>query len=341
MATTAGRWYGWVHGTSAAPRALAAAAVAVACALADPGAALARETVTFSYQSSSTLIAVMRHQGILKQRLDELGFDAQFKSFTSGLAEAINAGSVDFHGDIADAATVFTLAAGAPVTYYARETSAPSAQAIIVPADSPIKTVADLKGRSVAVSKGSGTNFLLNAALARAGLTNQDIEPRYLRPVDAASAFRNGRVDAWSIWDPFLAIEELGGKVRVLSDGSDGLALYTRYFQVTTSFAKKHPEVVQVVFDTLRETGKWVKDHPDEAAELLAPIWGDVTPEVVKHVNARRSYEIVPVPDAASDQERQRIADVFFEAGLIPAKLDAASIEVWTPTQAVQPTASN
>ena len=296
-------------------------------------AAQANETVSISYQRSSTLFILLKRTGALEKKLNAMGYDVSWHEFSTGLLQSLNAGSVDLHADVADAFALFTQAANAPLTYYAEETSAPSAQAIIVPPDSPIHSIADLKGKRVAVSKGSGCNFLLIAALAKAGLTIKDIQVRYLEAPDALAAFRGGNIDAWAIWDPFLAAQQRDAHVRVIADGTGGVAQYNRFYTATTAFADKHPDVIRVVFDELNETGKWVKAHPQEAAQILGPLWGDIPAPTVELANSRRSYDIVPVK---RDQlgEQQRIADTYFAAGLIPNSLKATDIRIWTPPAA-------
>ncbi|RAU43402.1 MULTISPECIES: aliphatic sulfonate ABC transporter substrate-binding protein [unclassified Pseudomonas] len=293
-------------------------------------AAQAEQVIDIGYQRSSTLWILLKNDGQLEQRLKPLGFTVNWHEFSSGLLSAMNAGSVDLHADVADAFALFTQAANTPLTYYARENPSPSAQAIIVQDASPIRTVADLKGKRVAVSKGSGSNFLLISALKKAGLTLADITPVYLEAPDGVAAFSSGNVDAWAIWDPFLATQQREHHVRVIADGKDGIANYNRFYVANTRFAKAHPDVLQVVFDTLRDTGQWVKGHPQEAAKKLAPLWGNIPPETVELANSRRSYDIVPVK---VDQlaEQQRIADYYYEAKLIPKPLTISDIAVWTP----------
>ncbi|MGF6753375.1 aliphatic sulfonate ABC transporter substrate-binding protein [Paraburkholderia sp. GAS42] len=293
--------------------------------------AQANETVSISYQRSSTLFILLKRTGALEKKLNALGYDVSWHEFSAGLLQSLNAGSVDLHADVADAFALFTQAANAPLTYYAEETSAPTAQAIIVPSDSPIHTVADLKGKRVAVAKGSGCNFLLLAALAKAGLTINDIQVRYLEAPDALAAYRGGNIDAWVIWDPFLAAQQRETHARVVADGTGGVAQYNRFYTATTSFAEKHPDVLRAVFDELNETGKWVKAHPQEAAQILGPLWGNIPAPTVELANSRRSYDIVPVK---RDQlgEQQRIADTYRSAGLIPNALKATDIRIWTPT---------
>lgn len=286
------------------------------------------ETLDISYQRSSTLLMLLKRNGALEERLKPLDFEIKWHEFSSGLLSSLNAGSVDLHADVADAFALFTQAANAPLTYYAKEDSQPAAQAILVAKDSPIRNIAELKGRKVAVSKGSGSHFLLLSALQKAGLSSNDIQPQYLEAPDALAAFVNGQVDALSIWDPFLSSQERSGKVRVLANGSDGIAAYYRFYMATTTFAEQHPQVLQIVFDELQKTGRWVKEHPREAAEILAPLWGNLPVEVVEQANSHRSYSVIPVRRDELD-EQQRIADLYQQAHIIPQKLNARDIRIW------------
>lgn len=293
----------------------------------------ARETVRISYQRSSTLLTLIKQNGTLEKKLAPLGVDVSWHELQgNALLQALNNGSVDIHADVADAYALFTQAANAPLTYFAKETSAPTAQAVIVPADSPIRTVADLRGRRVTVLKGSGAHYLLLTALRQAGLKATDIDLRFLDHQDGVTAYSSGAVEALSVWDPLLGAQLEGGRSRVLADGRHTGVEYARYYTATTSYAKTHPQVLRVVFDELQATGRWVKANPKEAAQRLAPLWGNVPPEVVERVNARRSYDIVPV-EREGLAELQRIADTFREAGLIQRELKATEVPIWSPAQ--------
>jgi sulfonate transport system substrate-binding protein len=289
------------------------------------------DTIRIGYQKSSTLTAILKTNGELEKALAPLGVRVSWHEFTSGLPllEAINTGNIDFGADVADTVPLFAQAAGAKLAYIAEEAASPSAQAILVGAESPIKTLADLKGKKVAVTKGAGSHFLLLAALAKSGLSFKDISPAYLTPADGRAAFIGGNVDAWVAWDPFLTSAQRQSNARVLSDGSNGLASYKRYYLSSAAFADRRGDVLNAIFGKLDETGKWVKAHQDEAATLLAHLWG-IDAATVKEANSHRSYK-VGIVTAPGLSEQQRIADAFFAEGLLPVKVNAGDARIWTP----------
>jgi sulfonate transport system substrate-binding protein len=304
-------------------------AIALTCALALP--AQARETVRIGYQKSSTLITLLKTEGTLEKALGKDNIDISWHEFPSGLPllEALNIGNVDISADVADTVPIFAQAAQAKLTYFAEESPSPSAQAIVVPKESPITQLADLKGKKVAVTKAAGSHYLLIAALNKAGLTFADIQPAYLTPADGRAAFENGKVDAWVTWEPFLTGVQRQLPSRVIADGV-GLASYKRYYLTSTAYANAHPEVLKRVYQQLQEAGSWIKKNPRDAAEVLGPLWGNLDVETVEAANAHRSYQVEPVK---ADQlgEQQKIADAFFAAGLLPKAVDAKDVGIWKP----------
>lgn len=291
----------------------------------------AQETLRIGYQKSSTLITLLKTQGTLEKTLNANHIDVTWHEFPSGLPllEALNVGNVDISADVADTVPIFAQAAQAKLTYFAQEAPSPSAQAIVVRKDSPIQQLSDLKGKKIAVTKAAGTHYLLIAALAKAGLEFSDIEPAYLTPADGRAAFENNKVDAWVTWEPFLTSVQRQLPTRTLADGT-GLASYKRYYLTGTPYAKAHPEVLKVVYEQLEKAGKWVKTHPQDAAKVLGPLWGNLDVATVEAANAHRSYQVQPV---TVDQlgEQQKIADAFFKAGLLPKAVDAKDLQTWKP----------
>lgn len=293
--------------------------------------AQAETQLRIGYQKSSTLISLLKSQGTLEKALADQDIRVSWHEFASGqpLLEALNVGNIDLSADVADTVPVFAQAAGAQLAYFARETPSPAAQAILVRDGSPLRNLADLKGKKVAVTKAAGAHYLLIAALAKAGLKFSDIQPAYLTPADGRAAFENGKVDAWVIWEPFLSAAQRQLPTRTL-EGSQGLASYQRYYLTSGRFAAEHPEVLQTVYSELAKAGDWLRANPAEAARILGPLWGNLDPAIVEQANGRRSYQVRPVePDGLGEQ--QKIADAFFAEGLLPRVVDTRAVATWQP----------
>lgn len=278
--------------------------------------ALAQEKVVrIGYQKYGTLI-LLKNKGLLEEKLKPLGYSVKWAEFPAGpqLLEALNAGAIDF-GNTGEAPPVFAQAAGAPLIYVGYEPAAPQGEAILVPKGSPLKTVADLKGKTVALNKGSNVHFLLVKALEKAGVAYTDIKTAFLTPADARAAFERGSVDAWAIWDPFQAAAEKTIEARQLADGTGIVSNYQFYFS-TKAFVDQAPQVVDAILAGVAEVGAWVKANPKAAAETFSPLIGIPAP-ILEVALARQQYDVKPLtPQVAAEQ--QKVADAFFALGLIP-----------------------
>ncbi|MGP9767220.1 aliphatic sulfonate ABC transporter substrate-binding protein [Halomonas sp. AOP13-D3-9] len=290
------------------------------------------EELRIGYQRSSTLMSVLRDNNSLEEKLAEQGVTIDWYEFTSGLPmlESLNVGNIDISADVADTVPIFAQAAGADLTFYASEAASPSGQALIVLEDSDIETLEDLAGKRITVTRGAGNHYLLIAALESVGLTLDDVQVSYLPPADARAAFSQGSVDAWIAWEPFLSTSRATLETRTITDGSDGLASYKRYYLATTPYAEANPEVIATVYDALYEAGLWIKANPEEASELLSPLWGDLDPEIVQNALQNRSYDVQPVT-LEGLSEQQKIADAFLAADILPNAVDALDSKIWQP----------
>ena len=168
------------------------------------------------FQKGSLNLALLKSLGLLEKRLP--ASKISWAEFPAGpqLLEALAVGSVDF-GATGDAPPVFAQAANKDLFYVGAEPPKPDSSAILVKPDAPLKSLADLKGRRIALQKGSSAHFLLVQTVKKAGLQWAEIQPVYLPPADARAAFERGAVDAWVIWDPYYAAAEVDGPVRVLA----------------------------------------------------------------------------------------------------------------------------
>jgi sulfonate transport system substrate-binding protein len=304
--------------------------LAVAGGFSSAALAAEPERLRIGFQKSSTLAIFLKSRGLLEKALGPLGVTVQWHEFTSGLPllEALNIGALDISADVADAVPPFALAAGARLTYYAIETPSPQAQAIVVPRDSGITSVAQLKGQKVAFAKGAGAHYLLLEALVKSGLTIADIEPAYLSPADGRAAFESGNVAAWVIWDPFLAAVQRQSGARILVDGV-GLSSYRRFYLAATPYAQRRADAIAIVYTELQRAGAWIKANPVAAAEWNGPVIG-LDAATVEAANLRRTYRVQPV-DAEALAEQQRIADAFTQAKIIPRKVNVSESAVWRP----------
>ncbi|SAL82204.1 aliphatic sulfonate ABC transporter substrate-binding protein [Caballeronia terrestris] len=309
------------HAASAARRTLLKGAGALAASLVLPTAAFAQgdaKTLRIGYQKYGNFV-VLKARGTLEKRLAAQGVAVQWLEFPAGpqLLEGLNAGAVDV-GTVGETPPIFAQAAGVDFVYIGNEPPAPHGEAIVVPENSPIKTVAELRGKKVAFNKGSNVHYLLVKALQQAKLTYADIQPVYLAPADARAAFVQGSVDAWVIWDPYLAAIERQANARVIANG-DGLVRNTQYYLSARKFATAQPQLLRELLAELDSVDKWGRDNVPEVARLLSPLVGLEAPTLEVALK-RTAYGVQPVT-AETLAYQQQIADTFNELKLIPKKL--------------------
>ncbi|HEY9879389.1 MAG TPA: sulfonate ABC transporter substrate-binding protein [Leptolyngbyaceae cyanobacterium] len=277
------------------------------------------QVVRMGHQKYGTL-SIVRMQRAIEKQLEPLGIAVRWNQFATGpqLLEALNAGRLDF-GHAGEAPPVNAQAAGASLLYVGSQPPNPRGEAILVPPDSPIREISDLKGKKVAFNKGSNVHYLVVKALEKAGLTYSDIEPVFLPPADARAAFEQKNIDAWAIWDPFFAAAQHATDARILTDGQ-GIVANREFFLSSQQFAQAHPDRLQVILKVIAETAEWAKPRPREVAQLISPLVG-IDIEVLTQVSARTSYGLNPItPEVVAYQ--QELADTFHQLKLIPRQID-------------------
>jgi len=289
--------------------------------------ATAAKVVRIGHQKFDPFTLV-KARGGLEKRLQPLGISVEWKEFQSGppMLEALNVGSIDI-GRTGDAPPVFAQAANAPLLYIGGSAPKDRSSGILVPANSAIQTLADLRGKKIAFTKGSSANYLLAKALKSAGIKWADIEPANLTPADARAAFQQGNVDAWVIWDPFYAAAQAQVDVRVVKD-SKGLAANRDFYLAYKSFAQPNVKIIEAIREETQAVATWADANPAEVVKILAPIL-NVDVSILDVVTRRRSYGFEPI-QADMVAEQQEIADTFFELGLIPKQLKVEEV-VWKP----------
>ncbi|SMC17692.1 sulfonate transport system substrate-binding protein [Andreprevotia lacus DSM 23236] len=293
-------------------------------ALALAGTAAAAE-IHIGYQKSSLNLIVLKSRGLLEKKLAAQGNTVKWTEFAAGpqLLEALNVGSIDF-GMTGDTPPIFAQAGGTQLVYVGYEPPKPQASAILVPADSPIKKLADLKGKKIALQKGSSAHWLLVRALDQNGLKWDDIQPVFLAPADARAAYESKAVDAWAIWDPYYAAAERALKPRVLTTG-EGLSANYTFYLASRQFAAQQGKQLQQVFDALSDNDDFLDKQPRETAQILSKAIGLDVPTFETVVSRRPSFRVSWLtPQVAADQ--QRIADRFAELKLIPKTITVKDI---------------
>ncbi len=271
--------------------------------------------VHLGYQKIGAPFLLKSRSAELDRRLGDAGARADWKEFKHGpaLLEAINAKEVDV-GYVGETPPVFAQAGGVSFVYVATDPPAPKAEAIIVRKDSPIKSVADLRGKKVALNRGSNVHYLLVKALESAKLSVADLEVVYLAPGDARPAYDSGKVDAWVIWDPFLAAAELAGS-RTLVNG-DGLVENRLFYVARREFAEQHPKLLRIVLDEFKSLSNWERENAEAASKILAESSG-VSFEALLLSEKRHAYGILPIDDEVLAAQ-QAIANTFRKLDLIP-----------------------
>ena len=306
--------------------ALLGATVGSATLLAGASARAAVAELRIGYQKSSVNLMVVRERKLLDARLP--GTPLKWVEFPAGpqILEALSVGSLDF-GFTGDTPPVFAQAAGKDIWYVGLEPPKPTSSAILVPPDSTIRSLADLKGKRIGFQKGSSAHYLVVRALDKAGLQWSDITPLYLTPSDARAAFEKGALDAWGIWDPYYAAAEIDGRARVLSTGQ-GLSSNNSFYLGSKALTQQ-PALLKALFAALTEADAWTKANLPQTAKFLSEATGVPLAGTIRFL-ARRTAGPVTVLKPADIADQQRVADAFSRIGLIPKPLRVADA-VWQP----------
>src|ERR1700722_14526152 len=281
-------------------RLIAAAVLSMSTVLAGVGASYGQDRVVhIGFQKYGKLV-LLKSKGTLEAKLKALGYSVTWIEFPSGppLLEAINVGAVDF-GNTGESPPIFAQAAGAPIRYVAYKPPAPRGEAILIPKDSPLQSVADLRGKKVALNKGSNVHYFLVKALERAGVKYSDITPAFLAPAEVAT------------------------EAKTLADGTDTVPNYQFYLS-SQKFLDSDPRALDAILAELREVDDWARTDIHAVAEQLSPSVGLQVP-VLEVALKRQAYGIKPI-DAQVIAEQQKLADTFLALGLIPKAITVSEL---------------
>jgi len=265
-------------------------------------------------------LSILKGRGTLEKELAPLGVTVTWTEFNAGPVqlEALNVGAIDF-GDVGEAPPIFAQAAGAPLVYAGATVPRPRLEAIVVPKDSTIKSVQDLRAKRVAYNKGSNVQYFLAKLLEKNGLKYTDVQHIHLPPPDARAAFQKGAIDAWIIWDPFLAAAQKTLDARLLLDAS-GVVNNRAYYFTSRDFVSKNADVLKIAIRQINAIDTWASKNKTAAAAELSAVLG-LDKSITELYLNRSDFGVAPV-NSAILAEQQRIADTFFELKLIPRKLN-------------------
>lgn len=294
--------------------------------------AFAAETVTLriGWQKFGVL-ALAKQTGALEKRLADKNVKIEWSEFNSGppLLEALGAGAVDF-GPTGDVPPLFAQTAGGNLLYVGTYRPPAAFHGILVRKDSPIQSLADLKGKKVAYKRGSSAHAFAFKALATVGLTPDDVESVDLPPPDAGAAFKNGSIDAWSIWDPFFAVAEADPDTRLLIT-SEGIVDAWGFWLGNGDFVAAHPDIITDLLDELAKVGAAAQQDIDGTTKALSDLTG-VKEEITRVTLLRAGSDLGLVATMSDDaiNHQQQLADDFHAWGVLPKKLTISDI-VWRP----------
>ncbi len=292
-------------------------AVLQSCA---PKADAPKQTLRIGYQKWGT-ISILKASGELAKAFEPKGVRVEWTEFPAGppLLEAMNAGSIDI-GHAGDSPPLFAQAADIPFVYFAVSSSSPDSSAILVKSDSKLQKPADLRGRRVGFGKGTSAHTMVLRYLEKNGLSFSDIVPVYLPPADGRVALEAGSIDAWSIWDPYLAAGEQTGGYRALTSGK-GYVESREFYLASRSFVEGHPQLLKDFLTELSNMQVWAKQRPGEVNKFLSDETGIPVAAVALAESRRNRYETEPITEDLIASQ-QSLADRYLELGLLPKHID-------------------
>ncbi|WP_410813659.1 aliphatic sulfonate ABC transporter substrate-binding protein [Micromonospora sp. 067-2] len=303
-------------------RRLLTAALATVALLATAGVSACGGSADAGGETAKLRIGYQRFGGLSLVKARGATPGVEWSLFESGpaLTEALKAGSIDI-GQVGEAPPVFAAAGKIPFSIIGTSVPIPQGEAVLVKADRGYRSFADLKGKTVALNKGSNVHWLLVRLLEANRMTLKDIEVKYLKPAEGRPAFDSGQIDAWVIWDPYFALAEQPG-VQVLADAT-GLASNREYVLAAPDAVDKRSGEIRTFLQRYREVTDWGIAHPEDRTRTLAPEL-KIPEDVTSRALTRSARPLAPVTPAIGD-ELQAITDSFIALGLIPGPVDIRS----------------
>jgi len=298
------------------------------------GGSKENKVLRIGYQKWGTF-SILKVSGQLEKELAPRGVSVDWIEFAAGppLLEALNAGSIDI-GHTGDSPPIFAQAAGVPFVYVAVTPPSPEGSGLLAPNNGSVKTPADLKGKRIGFSKGTSAHTFVVRLLESQGLGLSDVETVYLSPADARAALDSGSIDAWAIWDPFLAAAETSGLALKVADGR-GLVAGREFYLASRPWLETAPELANIVLAALKRVGGWADEEQAKVRDLLVKETGISEAAISLAESRRERYALVPITDDVI-AEQQSLADRYQNLGLLPQKLNVSDVVYRKPLEALQ-----
>ncbi|WP_061285048.1 sigma-54-dependent Fis family transcriptional regulator [Kluyvera cryocrescens] len=260
-------------------------------------------------------LGVLKARQLLEQSFGELGVNVLWSEYPAGpqLLQALANDEIDF-GTTGEAPPIFAQARDNALLYVAWEPPAPRSVAMVVPNASDIRTPQQLRGKRIALNKGSNVHWLLVQILEEAGLGLNDVKVVYTPPKYPLTASDYLAADAWMMWDPVLSAAEKSSTLRVLATG-EGRVNNHQFYITRRQYAQQNEEIIAGIVAALVKTGKFIDRHRHEAAQLLASELGLDVGSLTCAL-ARRSHQTREM-DMQAIRAQQSIADRFYALGLL------------------------
>ena len=285
--------------------------------------------IRIGHQKSGSLV-FLKDQKFLEQELAKQKIQVKWVEFPSGppMLEALNTGNLDF-ATTGEAPPVFAQAASSGLVYVAHEKASPDSEGLLIPKGSAITDPKQLKGKRIAVTKGSSAHYTLVQALKKYGIAYTDVQPIYLQPSDARAAFEQGNVDAWVVWEPYRAAAEKQLGARTLFNAK-GLKPSYSFYLARKEFAAEHPELIQAVVAQVDKADQAINADLEGFGKITAKLIGLPEDIAIEGVKRRQYGASFITPDVVAEQ--QKVADAFYELKLIPKHVQVKDI-VWQAPQ--------
>ncbi|MGM9928168.1 MAG: aliphatic sulfonate ABC transporter substrate-binding protein [Bacillus sp. (in: firmicutes)] len=283
------------------------------------------KVVHIGVQGATGILPYAREKGYFEKAYEEVGVEVEWHEFASGPPhfEAISSGRLDF-GFTGGSPVIAGQAGGVDFKALAVTSDGKKENAIVVPKDSEIKSLSDLKGKKIGVAKGSSAYNFLYLALDKAGLTDKDIKIVQLQPEEGRPALDNGGIDAWSIWEPYASTVNYQTEARYLVTGADLDIVMPSFLIGRTEFVENNPELTKIFLETYEEARKYVAENLEEVSQDIAGIEG-VEYDIIYNVYSKANLILSPTTEEFLEAHQAQ-ADFLYSAGGIKKEIDTSEV---------------